>query len=252
MPAYHYYHEMRRTEMFTEIAAFIVICEDDAHHIPVLLAEIERLKMPFGIHFDRCSDETKAKVRTHPWIIAEHSHDKNEEYTEQHKQFIFDKLCKLNRFKWLIHWDADEVWEKDAPAKLVEIAKRNEAHADTQWINCWGDMQHIRIDGPFNSKRVKLYNVSHGKRWRFDHPMIYGCKLLDRSGVPFPKEMSSRFSTDLICIHHGLMTRELRERHKERWDRVYGKIAGKNPYGIWMMSCDEVNYPPTITENPYI
>lgn len=221
MPFYNHYPETRGLDM-NPFAAFIEVCEEDAHHLPVCLAEVTRLGMPFGIHFDRCTDETKALVRSHPLLVAEHSNE-DREYDETHKQGVFDKLSKHNRFKWLVHWNVDEIWEKDAPKKLLEIAQRDEHYLYCRWINTWGDMRHIRTDGPFNTPRVKFYNVSNN-RWWFAHKIIHGAKMMDRGMVADEKKIKFAH-VDLVCLHHGLMTRALREQHKERWDRIYNKAT---------------------------
>lgn len=254
MPAYSHYKELRRLDM-SSFAAFIEVCEEDAHHIPVFLAELTRLCMPFGIHFDRCSDATKALIREHPLLVAEHCQDdKTVEYTERHKQGIFDKLCDLNRFAYLVHWNSDETWEKDALAKFDAILATGADYVYTKWINTWGDMEHIRTDGPWNSSRVKLYRVAGGKRWLFDHVIIHGCKLLTQDGTIEDDKRVTFSRSDLVCLHHGFQTRELRERHKERWDRIYTTATkgDGNPYGIWKMALDEVTYPPVVSENPYL
>lgn len=253
MPAYDHYAELRKLRM-SQFAAFIEVCEQDVIHLDTCLAEVTRLGMPFGIHFDRCSEATKARVRAHPFLVAEHSQDDHSvEYTEMHKQGVISKIMLLNRFKWLVHWNVDEVWEKDTLQKLAKIADRDEHYLYCQWINCWGDVGHIRTDGPFNTPRVKLYNLSKGK-WLANHAIIHGLKFLKTDGQIDESENVVKGHVDLVCLHLGLMTRELREQHRERWDRIYNTATrgDGNPYGIWRMALDEETYPPTVSENTYL
>lgn len=234
-------------------AAFTEICEEDQVWIPQYLAEVERLGMPFGIYLDRCSLDTKALFIDHPlrvvWVSQD---DPTLEYTEQHKQTVFDALAKTAEFRWLVHWNIDEVWERDAPRKLAWNADRDEDYLMVQWVNCWEDQAHVRIDGQFYySKRVKFYNVSDGRRWKFDHPITHGCKLVGADGVPQHDSQVKSGHSHLVCLHTGLMTRELRELHKARWDRIYTTAVGNNPYKFWDYCLNEAEYPATVVPNPY-
>lgn len=229
-------------------AAFIEICEEDGWLTSQLTAEVERLDMPFAVHFDRCGDELKDRLRKHPLCVGSVHQDSLIEYTEQHKQAVFDLLATQHRWHWLIQWNIDEIWEKDAPEKLRAVTKMHPKpdYLQVQWVNCWGDLEHVRVDGQFEkSLRVKLYNVSGDQRWYFDHPITHGCKLV---GVSREATLAV---TDLVCLHTGLMTRKLREQHKARWDRIYSKAVGNNPYHFWNYCLDEENYPPVITANTY-
>jgi hypothetical protein len=235
-----------------DVCAFTSICQEDDVWIDLYLSEIERLDLPFAIHFDRCSKETKERL-THPlrvgWTAQD---DPNIEFTEQHKQSVLNVVARHRRkFDWALAWDVDEAWEKDAPRKLKAI--RSDAdYLLCRWVNLWGDDRHIRVDGPFcNSKRVKFYSLRHRNtlRWRFDHPITNGAKLCNLGDMPVRTDQGE---LDLVCLHRGLMTRELRLQHKERWDRIYSTAVGENPYGIWKLACDEENYPPAVERNPYL
>ncbi len=238
------------------VIAFSSICEEDAIWIDQYLAEVERLGIKFAINFDRCSRELKNRMVFHPNFAYCFNHDDHsKEYTEQDKQKVFDYVQYRGGKKWALHWDMDEIWAKDTPDKLMALASRSEDYLRTSWINLWGDKEHIRNDGPgglcSSARRVKLYNVSNGRRWKFDHPITYGCKLMDAEGN-CPHGNGVLGETDIDCLHTGLMTRELREQHSARWDRIYGKAVGENPYGFWKQLLDEGNNPPTIYPNTYL
>lgn len=236
-------------------AAFVEVCQEDAWLIPQFVHEVERMDMPFAMHFDKCSDELKDRLRKHPLCVGSvHFDSPGVEYTEKHKQAVFDLLNYQHRWDWLVQWNIDEIWEKDAPAKLKQAAKKHKA-ADyllVQWVNCWGDLDHIRVDTLFASaKRVKLYNVQGNRRWGFDHPITHGCKLIDDKTGPRAKTEIKGEHSEVVCLHTGLMTRELRELHKARWDRIYTAAVGNNPLGFWDYCLNETEYPPTVVENPY-
>lgn len=232
------------------VMAFTPICEEDAWYADQYLAEAERLNMQFSMHFDRCSEETKERFMRHPLCVSFHERDEPGEYTEKDKQTALDML--FGKCRWAFHWDIDELLDKDAVGKLAALADREEDLLRTAWVNTWGDMQHIRVDTLFfDSRRVKFYNLSQGRKWRFDHPITYGCKMVDKSGN-FLNGYGLQGETDIVCIHTGYMTRALREMHKERWDRITTKAVGGNPYGMWAYCLDEENYPATVEENPYL
>jgi hypothetical protein len=235
------------------IGVFTNLCEEDAGYATQFLAEIERLGFPYAIHFDRCSAETKERLGSHPLCIGR-SYQENAavEYTEQHKQACMDIVQHSEKFDWALHWDIDETWEKDAPAKMAAIDKLQDVDLiDLAWRNLWGDPQHIRMDGGFGTgHRVKFYNLRNGRQWKFDHPITYGCKMVDYAGNVL-NGVGVCQQSDLVCLHWGFMTQELREFHRTRWNRIYGKAVGANPYGFWNFACDE-SITPIVVENPYL
>jgi len=236
-----------------DVAAFSCICEEDAWLLDQYLTEVERLDIPFGMHMDRCSAETKLRIENHPLCFGTTvQDDPKREYTEQDKQAIFDMLYKSGRRRrWALHWDVDEIWDKDAPDKLRAIINRSEDLLYVKWVNCWGDLEHIRVDTVFaSSRRVKLYNISQGRRWLFDHPITYGCKMVGDEGL-VKHGAGVHADLDLVCLHTGLMTRELREFHKARWDRILTTAVGNNPLGFWEYCVREADFPPTVIPNPY-
>lgn len=245
--------------MITEhlsICAFSAICEEDRIWIPNYLAEVGRLRMPFVMYFDRCSEETTERVQASPWYRGSVSQlDPAIEFTETAKQWVFDLLVDFRQFKWAMAWDVDEMFERTAPEKLARIAALDCDLVQCSWVNLWDDPQHIRVDGPFSSgRRVKFYNLLR-RKWKFDNPITNGAKACDGKGRILGHEAKiEQVQDDLVCLHWGMMTRELRELHKERWDRIYSKAlrGDKNPYKFWDFSLNETEFPPEILLNPYM
>lgn len=249
------------------VCAFTSICEEDRIWIPQYLAEAERLHMPFVMHFDRCAKELMEIFKDSKYCVGATAQlDKSIEFNETHKQALLDEVVAINgctndkygklNFHWAMAWDIDETYEKHARRKIKEFTYTQFSSAnkwdlvDTRWVNLWGDSKHIRTDGPFASgHRVKFYNLRSG-RWKFDSPITNGAKLLDKKGN-FKGNVKVRKS-DLVCLHWGMMTRELRELHKKRWDRIYSAAVGNNPYGFWNYACDEETYPPVLKEHDYL
>lgn len=239
-----------------KIAAFTPFCSADAHYIPRYLAEVERLDVHFSVHIDRMRDGYEELVH-HPRCVGFTKHSGDEEYTEQHKQGALEILQEQG-FDWAVHWDADEVWERDAPAKLRRSCESELDHQQVTWVNAWGDINHIRVDTIFAyPPRVKLYNLQHDprtgrrRRWFFDHPITYGCKMVDNTGRVM-HGIGDYALSDLVCIHTGYMTRELRLYHKERWDRIITTAVGNQPLKTWEYVCNEEQFPATVVPNPYV
>lgn len=205
----------------SKTAAFTAVCAEDACWVPNYLAEAERLNMPFAVHFDRC---LLPEMAWHKLCIGHTQQpDPMIEFTEQHKQGIFDLVASKD-FAWAMAWDIDETFEADAPRKIAAIEAMDCDLVDIRWLNLWGDPNHVRIDGTFGGgHRAKFYRLLG--EWVFDHPITNGAKIRHRE---------YRLGTsDLTCLHWGMMTTELRTLHKERWDRIYTRAVGANPYGFW-------------------
>lgn len=244
--------------MTASICAFTSVCQEDACWVSQYLREAERLEMPFAIHLDRIGDVGMARrLAGHPLCVGQTAQDNIAvEFDETHKQGAFDLVDTLG-FMWAMAWDIDETYERGAPRKLAQIGDMVEAdYVDIVWLNLWGDQHHVRTDGPFASgHRVKFYNLDRA-RWRFTHPVTNGAKRVDDvTGEVLPqrhpaKERAHRH--DLVCLHWGMMTRELREQHKLRWDRIYTTAVGANPYGFWDYAIDEATHPPTVERHDYL
>lgn len=226
---------------------FTAICQEDAHWIPQYVAEAERLDMPYAIHLDRCSPRDDSRIERlcgHRLCVGATSQpDKAIEFTEQHKQGVLDLVVGLG-FDWAVPMDCDETWEKDAPRKFPLLMCENGDYIDVKWVNLWDDPQHIRVDGFLGAgHRVKFINLRVGE-WRFCHPVVNGPKLIDRKTHGVERH-------DVVCLHWGVMTHAMRVQHKERWDRIYTKAVGANPYGFWNSILDP-NVSPEVVRNPYL
>lgn len=226
-----------------KICAFTSICEEDACWLDQYLAEAGRLDMPFVMHFDRCSQETKDRVSSHRLCLGTTQQDDvRQEFEEWHKQAPLDVIQNSRQFDWAMAWDVDETWHRDfrALAGLLRTCGANQV--DVPWKNLWDDKDHIRVDGPFSAgHRVKFLTMVH--RWRFDSKITNGPKA---EGIP-----DSQFTTEklpIACIHWGMMTHEMRMQHKERWDRIYTAAVGRNPYGFWNYALDPA-YIPTVVKH---
>lgn len=215
------------------ICAYTAVCEEDACWVHQYLDEAERLSMPFCVHLDRCSIHTRRLLTLHPLCRGE-TYGDGKEFRETDKQGVFDLAVKSG-VDWVMAWDVDETWEPRFADKVKRLDLAVD-YVDCPWLNLWEDAGTVRIDGPFSEgHRVKFYNTASTERWKFKSAVVNG-----PSGPP-----SLRLGTaSVVCIHHGLMTHELRVQHKARWDRIYSAAVGSNPYGIWNYSLAYGEYPP--------
>lgn len=224
-----------------DVCAFTAVCEEDTNWIPQYLAEVERLRVPFAVHFDRFVDEA---MSAHPLCVGR-TMQPNPciEFDERDKQGMLE-LVQRRGFGWALAWDIDETWERAAPQKLQELGRLNSLadHVRCIWMNLWGDRHHVRVDEPFWGRRVKFLNLRNGVHWKFHNSTVNGPGAFDNRGERVNEAKDLRLTDlDLICLHHGMMTRELRLLHKARWDRIYSAAnnGDGNPYGFWRLACDE-------------
>lgn len=213
------------------VCAFTSICDEDMEFFGNYWLESERLSLPFVLHLDRCKSEESQLFTMHPNCVGYTQQlNPNIEFNETHKQAALDAVKSLG-FKWAMAWDVDETYEKSAYEKLWNLTHIKEDYLDSPWLNLWDSAFYIRTDNGFlEGHRVKYLRLSH--KWRFDSPITNGPKA---DNVTLGK-------IDLVCLHWGMITERLRILHKERWDRIYSKSVGKNPYGFWDKCLD-----PTLT-----
>lgn len=226
------------------IAAFTAVCQADARWVPQYLAEAERLNMQFVIYLDRVNAKLHNMMVGHPLCLGGFAQcNGKQEFNEMEKQHVFDILVN-SQYDWAMAWDIDETYEKDAASKLFELNKHRDSDlVDTKWLNLWESKEWVRVDGPFaNGHRVKFYNLSKGP-FRFCHPTVNGAKIEGRENIVT--------KLDLVCLHWGMMTEELRIEHKQRWDRIYTKAVGANPYGFWNYALD-LTVPIQTVPNEYL
>ena len=249
-----------------KVCAFTPTNEEDAQLFgDNYLRGLERHKIQFVMHFDRCKEETKKKFIQHPLCVGHTSQDNpNREYTEQDKQACFDVVwLHKNEYDWALHLDMDEWLERTADQKMEELLPNcQDDMLVCRWVNTWEKREQLRIGEPFGNSiqgnpRVKLYNLkvhpetAQKRRWFFDHTIIYGCKLVALDGT-CPSGYGTERQTDLVFVHFGLMTHDLRVLHRDRWNRVYGKAVGENPYQLWNHLVETENEQHQLVPNPYL
>lgn len=228
------------------VCVFTSVCEEDGYWIPQYLTETERLGLCFAMHLDHCHEDTKQLVKRHPNCIG--TTEENSPYRpfdETHKQAVHD-LVRHAGFKWSMAWDIDETYETDAGAKIDELLTNLEPDVTTlvtSFLTLWGDWKHIRTDPPLGSGWRSKFNRLD-VQLRFLHRNVNGPTRVNDRGEKLPYR---EVKTDLVCLHWGMISHELRVLHKQRWERVYGS---HHSYGIWKASLDETGL--VVAEHHYL
>jgi hypothetical protein len=238
----------------SNVCLFTAILDEDSIWIDQYLGEVERLNLNFAIHFDRCYPETKCRLSNHPLCIGSISQEEDEqEFLETHKQGILDIVNGRKGVRLAVALDIDERFERDAAAKLQELSRTNLVTVSCPVWQLWENESQLRVDPPFTGMyRQRGYNLRAGYRFVFDNYVVnapstrrdYRQRVLTKE--PLHEKV------DLHVLHSGMMTRELRLQHLERWNRIYGKARGRNPYNFWKHICDEENHPAKVIPNPYL
>jgi hypothetical protein len=236
-----------------DLIVFVSVSGEDAHHVDRWLAEMTRLETMFVVHFDRCSERMKQRFMWSRNLFGfTEQNDPAIEFTEQHKQGAMD-LAQGSGRRWALALDIDETLEKLAVEKLAAMIALDRGidggtHVDVydcRWLNLWGDKWHIRADAHWlHGHRACLYNIGGGRKWRFDHPITNGAKLVDRPDTGIVAKL------DLVVLHWGAILPEWRAVRKSRWDRIYGAAVGENPYGHWRAEADETGL--KVIEHDYL
>jgi hypothetical protein len=221
-------------KMARSICAFTPMSNEYIDWLDQYLAGLKRLDMPFVMHFDRCSDATISKVCQNPACLGHTRQDDfNRDFMEGDRQGIMDIVRTLG-FNWALMLDIDEVLERDAAPKLAALEASNADSAEMLYLDLGPDVHHYSEDrGSGQSgwkSRTKAFRVGDG-RFTFRNPQyIYPLWPEGRDGGVV-------FQSDLVILHTGHLTPELRKWHRDRATRLFeGHWA---PYAAFEPGQDE-------------
>lgn len=229
-----------------KIGILFSVFDGDQKHFDRFAAELQRLALPFAVNFDHCSKETKQLFQQHPNFLAGHENDDPENhFDESHRQTALKLLIK-HKFDWALSLDVDETLERRAPEMIQELArkkfydeqnpKRGKVLADVidfRVLDLWGDERHYRVDGPFRgSHREKMFNLRSGE-WNYYHPTVHAPKLTETKG-----RTTALVVKGYPChvLHWGIMDKADAQHHTERWNTIYTRKVGGNPYAAGFYS----------------
>ena len=250
------------------VCAYTCICLEDVGWVPQYLAEAKRLGLHYGVYMDRCRPEDdvclEEMAKNHLCVGVTMRSPRRRgllaEFRETDQQYVLDLVRDYRwgqyhkfGFRWALSWDTDETFERDAAGKLLELGRRNDVCLKLPFVVAWDESSRIRVNSPFSTGEAwkhAAYNLGTGGAWRFVDAAVKGPKLYPRGRRRGPARVEAE-CFNLMKIHWGYMTEELRRFHKERWDRIYGAVVGKNPYGLWDFLLDPA-YPAETAENPYL
>lgn len=213
-----------------KIGAVTPMCMEDERWLPQYLAEVERLQMPFAVHFDKCPMAFRRQVGEHPlcvgWTLNHSGH-----YCERFRAGPLKQL-EANGFNAAVFMDFDETFEPAFGHKLRKLCLDTSwQRARVYWYNIHEKPDTIRIDNPSNPHRLKIFRLNAGVTWDFRGIVV--------DPYSTPKDVLTA-STNLVSFNWGLMNDELRQQHHDRWDRLYAQEAGKNPYSFWQYLIDNL------------
>lgn len=225
---------MKSLDGFDRILGIVVsTCDEDKQHFARFLAEMTRLSLPFAVNLDHCCEETEELFLGHDLCIGGYrDHDPESFFEESHRQRALEILLR-GGFQWMLQMDVDETLEKEALRKLREATHFGADIVGARVLDLWGDNTDLsaltyRVDGPFNgSRREKLFSLTSDPNIHYYHPTIHAPKV-----CPVVRSVVVNMS-DLRVLHWGIMNREDAEFHCKRWDAIYTRYVGGNPYGLY-------------------
>lgn len=217
-----------------KVGLIFPVCDGDEKHFGRFYAELTRLNFPFVAHFDHCCSNTKFRFTGHPLCVGSSSDDDPKSYfDESFRQRALDVLVKLDRFTHMTHMDVDETLERDAPEKIMEVAQSGVDVGIFRCLDLWtvpsGKVSH-RVDGVFaGSQREKVFKLL-GNSLKYPHPSSHAPNVIPHGKT---KADATVVKTGICILHWGIMDMEDARVHKERWDTIYTRKLGGNPFGSY-------------------
>jgi hypothetical protein len=212
-----------------KIGIFVCVCERDMEWMPQFMKQAEILDYKVAWFADKLSFSSLVKLEQ--WPNTHYIYEnKVGTFSEQSKEIAFRGL---KGFDWAIQMDIDETWQ-DGAKELIEKALTENPDgyiAECPMITVFkeGETLYRRIDEYFKngteSKRWRIYNLKY--EWHWNDPITCG-------GYVYINGRSTNTFTAFPCeaesVHWGYWTHELMEKHKAKWEDVYVKAFGRNPY----------------------
>lgn len=223
----------------------------DEKHFPRFLKEIDRLGLPFAVYFDHCTRETYKLFSSHRlYFDGFDDVDQYSSFDEGSRRYPLNILIKAG-FGHILQMDLDETLERDGPAKLRDVLK-NGADVTGFWcLDIWDRPESSlseteepgfwrRIDGPFGAgKREKVFKVT-GNTLRWPAATAHAPDVWPTGKT---KEESVVKMADISVIHWGIRNLADAQFHRERWDRIYTRAVGGNPYQGYEYYFDKATVP---------
>lgn len=222
------------------------VTDEDERHFKRFHDEVIRLNLPFAVTFDHCCVATKKLFKSHPLFVGSwDDEDPSSFFDESYRQHALDILMR-HGFDRYLHLDIDETLEKNAPAMLRQAAK---VDADVIVFPCWElwnenvpDPSKVwrRVDGHLEGgQREKMFRIQ-GNSLRYPHPTAHAPNV-----IPEGKTREDAKVVRFPChvLHWGIMNQVDAAFHKNRWDVIYTRKVGGNPYKGYLYYFDETVTP---------
>lgn len=229
------------------IAITFSVCDSDEKHFGRFKAELARLGIPYAVNFDHCSKNTKRTFKESDLFINGYEDDAAaSHFHEAHRQRALEIVQKRGGFDWVLQMDVDETLELNAPEKIKQVMALGADVVDCVLLDLWGDGLHYRKDGPFGSShREKFFNLRTAQKLYYYHPTSHAPKHIPHDG----RDAVVVKGYPLYFFHWGIMNINDANFHIKRWNAIYTKAVGNNPYqGFYDYIGDPVKNPPTILD----
>jgi hypothetical protein len=233
-----------------KIGIFVCVCDKDMHWFDQFDREAQRIGYPVAYVGDRMSGENVDRIKNAKSTLSFYlNEDQFSERTKQHGM----KSLQREKFDWGIQMDIDETFELAAKETLEKSLEQNSDHhiarcsmvtaylKDGEWMQ--------RVDAQFGvggieSSRERVYNLSHV--WVYADPVTCGAKLVIKGK---PAETYKPFHSGITTVHWGYHSKDLCKEHKEKWEDVFLKTFGRNPYSTYDFLTNEAVVPELIPLN---
>lgn len=216
-----------------ELGVLFSVFDGDEKHFDRFLGELHRLGRPFVVNFDHCSRATKKFFMESPLYLGGYEDD---DPGVMYSEGLRDRSLRIllrEGFRWMLQLDVDETLDKYALPKLEKAVTMDADVIGARWISLWEREDQQRTDGGIaNAKREKLFNLKANPKILYNSAVINSPRLRCEGRDPVV------VMSDIFVLHWGMMSFEDADEHKRRWDTIYTKAVGGNPYGAWNYMCD--------------
>lgn len=229
---------MERQTNNNRIGAYVMFCEEDTKWLDGFFKNAEMVGVDIAWQLDNCSEETVKKIKEFKhtvWIKEE-----TEPFLECFRRNPFNALKELG-YDWAFHWDIDERWDisSDLQKDFDDADKKGAVSVFFPMFTAWDDK--LRVDTIFKphthqsqTLRQRAYKTSENWVWR---GKIVVSPYLIQDGENYLAY--KRHYGNSPMVHYGCVSKEIREHHKERWDKNYTRAVGNQPYDFWKYINDE-------------
>jgi hypothetical protein len=212
------------------IGIFLAVCKEDWEWVKQFKKQAEILGYDVAWFADKLNPDQLLELTL--WKNTVFVHDNQTQvFSERSKEYPY-RYFKENGYDWAIQMDVDETWQEGAKELIEQALEENPDGfvADCPMVTVFkGDVLQQRVDEYFTtgteSSRWRIYNLKY--EWHWNNHITCGAYVYI-NGVS--NNTFKAFPCKAHSVHWGYWTHELMGKHKEKWDKVYTRVHGFNPY----------------------